>query len=61
MRENIFIQLIITVFSDTLDVKIKQRKLVNKSDIDKKLININKKFTSNKTKHIEADKTALTK
>ena len=61
MRENIFIQLIITVFSDTLDVKIKRRKLVNKSDIDKKLININKKFTSNKTKHIEADKTALTK
>ena len=49
--------------SDILDVKIKQKELVNKSDIDKKLININKKITSNKTKHIEADKklTDLTK
>ena len=61
MRENIFILLIVTVFSDTLDVKIKRRKLVNKSDIDRKLININKKFSSNKTKHVKADKTALTK
>ena len=41
---------------DILDVKIKQKQAVNKSDIDKKLININKKITSNKTKHIEADK-----
>ena len=49
--------------SDILDVKIKQKELVNKSDIDKKLINVNKKITSNKTKHIEADKklTDLTK
>ena len=36
---------------------------MNKTDIDKKLININKKITSNKTKHIEAEKklTDLTK
>ena len=31
--------------SDIFDVKIKQKELVNKSDIDKKLININKKIT----------------
>ena len=42
---------------DILDVKKKRKKLVNKSDIDKKLININEKITSNKTKHIEADLT----
>ena len=49
--------------SDILDVKIKQQELVNKSDIDIKLININKKITSSKTKHSEADKklTDLTK
>ena len=34
--------------SDILDVKIKQKELVNKSDIDKKLIN--KKITLNKSK-----------
>ena len=36
---------------------------MNKTDICKKLININKKITSNKTNHIEADKklTDLTK
>ena len=44
-------------------IKIKQKKLVNKCDIDKKLINISKKITSNKTRHIEAGKklTDLTK
>ena len=42
--------------SDILDVKIKQKELVKKSDIDKKLIDITKKFTWNKTKLIEADK-----
>ena len=42
--------------SGTLDVKIKQKELVYKFDVDKKLININKKITSNKTKHIEVDK-----
>ena len=49
--------------SDKLDLNIKQKELVDKSDIDKKLININKKITSNKTKHKEADKklTDLTK
>ena len=54
MRENIS--------SDILDVKIKQKELVNKSDIDKRLININK-ITSNKTKHIEPEEelTNLTK
>ena len=48
---------------DILYVKTKQKELVNKSDIDKKLININKKITSNKTKRIEAEKklTCLTK
>ena len=39
--------------SDILDVK---KELVNKSDTDKKLISFNKKTTSNKTKHREADK-----
>ena len=43
--------------SDIRDVKIKQKELVSKSDIDKKLININKKFNSNKAKHKEGDKT----
>ena len=33
--------------SDVLDVKIKQKELVNKYDTDKKLINIKKKITSN--------------
>ena len=49
--------------SDILGVKVKQKELVNKSDINKKPINSNKKVTSNKTKHIEADKklTDLTK
>ena len=42
--------------SDIFDVKIKQKELVNKTDIDKKLININRRVTSNKTKHVEADK-----
>ena len=39
--------------SDILDVK---KELVNKSDTDKKLISFNKKTTSNKTKHRQADK-----
>ena len=43
---------------DIVAVKVKQKELVSKSDIDKKLINIHKKITSNKTKHIEADKKA---
>ena len=42
--------------SNILDVTLKQKELVNKSGIDKKLININKKITSNKTKHVEAEK-----
>ena len=42
--------------SDILDAKVKQKVLLNKSVIDKKLININKKITSNKTKHMETDK-----
>ena len=42
--------------SDILDVKVKQKELANKSDIDKKLININNKITSKKTKHKKADK-----
>ena len=41
---------------DILDVKVKQKELANKSDIDKKLININNKITSKKTKHKKADK-----
>ena len=43
-------------------MKIKQKELVNKSDSDKRLININK-ITSNKTKHIDAEEelTNLTK
>ena len=36
--------------------RLKQVDLVNKIDIDKRLININKKITSNKTKYIETDK-----
>ena len=42
--------------SDILNVKVKQKELANKSDIDKKLININNKITSKKTKHKKADK-----
>ena len=42
--------------SNILDVKVKQKELANKSDIDKKLININNKITSKKTKHKKADK-----
>ena len=42
--------------SDILDVKVKQKELASKSDIDKKLININNKITSKKTKHKKADK-----
>ena len=42
--------------SDIRDVKIKWKELFNKSDIDKILINIDTKNTSNKTKHIKADK-----
>ena len=37
----------------TSGVKIKQKELVNKSDIDKKLINLNKKITSNKTRQFQ--------
>ena len=49
--------------SDILDVKIKQKDSVNKSNSDKKLININEKTSSKKTKHKETDKklTDLTK
>ena len=36
--------------------KDKTKKLVNKYDTNKKLININKKITPNKTKDTEADK-----
>ena len=42
--------------SDILDVTIKQKELVNKSEIDKNLINISKETTSNKTRHIKTDK-----
>ena len=44
------------LISDILNEKIKQKQLVNKSDIYKKLINIKKKITSNKAKHIKVDK-----
>ena len=48
--------------TDILYVKIKQKDLVNKSNIDKKVININNKITSNKAKHIVCKKlTDLTK
>ena len=43
--------------SDILGVKVKQKELVNKSDINKKPINSNKKVTSNKTKHRSWQKT----
>ena len=46
-----------------MDAKIKHKGLVCKFYIDKKLININKKITSKKPKHKQADKklTDLTK
>ena len=44
---------------DILEFKIKLRELFIKSNIDKKLIKINKVITSNKTKRIEADKFLL--
>ena len=42
--------------SDILDVKIKQKELVSKSDIDKKLINVSGKITENKRKQVEFEK-----
>ena len=36
--------------------KLKQANLMTKTDFNNKLININKKTTSNKTKHVEAEK-----
>ena len=39
-----------------MDAKIKHKGLVYKFYIDKKLININKKITSKKPKHKQADK-----
>ena len=55
------ISLLLIIINDILNVK--EKELVNKSVIDKKLINVNKKITLNETKHIEADKklTDLTK
>ena len=49
--------------AESFAASLKQADLVNKTDIDKKLTNINKKITSNKTKHTETDKklTDLTK
>ena len=49
--------------AESFAARLKQADLVNKTDIDKKLININKKIASNKAKYIEADKklTDLTK
>ena len=57
MRESVSLLLIIiNLQSDILAVNIKQKQLVNKSNIDKKLIKYNKKITSVKTKHVEAEK-----
>ena len=42
--------------NDILDATIKQEELANKSVFVEKLINTNKTITSNKTKHIEANK-----
>ena len=55
------ISLLLIIINDILNVK--EKELVNKSVIDKKLIDVNKKITLNETKHIEADKklTDLTK
>ena len=41
--------------AETFVVRLKQSYLVTKTDFDK-LININRKITSNKTKHVEAEK-----
>ena len=47
MRESVSLLLIIiNLQSDILAVNIKQKQLVNKSNIDKKLIKNNKKITS---------------
>ena len=55
------ISLLLIIINDILNVK--EKELVNKSVIDKKLIDVNKKIALNETKHIEADKklTDLTK
>ena len=55
------ISLLLIIINDLLNVK--EKELVNKSVIDKKLIDVNKKIALNETKHIEADKklTDLTK
>ena len=47
--------------SNILDLKIKRPELVNKSDIDKKLIHVNKKITSSKTKNFRSRKKKLHK
>ena len=57
MRESVSLLLIIiNLQSDILAVNIKQKQLINKSNIDKKLIKYNEKITSVKTKHVEAEK-----
>ena len=55
------ISLLLIIINDILNVK--EKELVNKSVIDKKLIDVNKKIALNETKHIETDKklTDLTK
>ena len=54
--DHLLLLIIINLQSDILAVNIKQKQLVNKSNIDKKLIKYNEKITSVKTKHVEAEK-----
>ena len=48
------ISLLLIIINDILNVK--EKELVNKPVIDKKLIDVNKKIALNETKHVEADK-----
>ena len=48
------ISLLLIIINDILNVK--EKELVNKPVIDKKLIDVNKKIALNETKHAEADK-----
>ena len=54
--DHLLLLIIINLQSDILAVNIKQKQLINKSNIDKKLIKYNEKITSVKTKHVEAEK-----
>ena len=46
----------IKLTAESSAVKLKQADLVNKTDFDNKLTNLNRRITSNKTKYLEVQK-----